>query len=229
MEIVDAAEFISAGLETAREQGFVLEFHRETAAEHIDFRAKTKFDNAPRTVFVRCYGPQKTLTPTDIVNVDCAAKRIGAHMVLVVGNGREAIREAKIEGIGVLLYDTLSNLKTDFWTDLFKPAMQVYGFSFRSEQLKQDIAIPEEPALLAYMMRELRIVGEAIDTTPEKLVEENEHGYASTATSVPKTVSLQLPAHTFLIIQTRRSGHRLLHFRSSTDLCRCRTSLTNKT
>jgi len=84
-------------------------------------------------------------------------------MVLVVGNGRDAIRDAKIKGIGVVPYDTVPNLKPDFWTDLFRPAMQVYGFRFRSEQLNQDIAIPEEPALLAYMMRELRIVGVSRD------------------------------------------------------------------
>src|SRR5258708_29640870 len=82
---------------------------------------------------------------------------------------------------------------------MLKPAIHIYGFKFRSERLRQDIAIPEEPAVLAYMMKEMRIVGDGIDTTPEKLVEENDRNYVSMATSVPRTFSLQLPDRTFLV------------------------------
>jgi hypothetical protein len=99
----------------------------------------------------------------------------------------------------LLPYDVITSLSSDYWTDIIKPAVNVYGFRFRSEQLQPDLAIPEEPALLAYMMSEMRIVGNAIDTTPEELVERNHRHCALTATSVPQTCSIPLPERTFLV------------------------------
>jgi uncharacterized protein YjiS (DUF1127 family) len=55
------------------------------------------------------------------------------------------------------------------------------------------------------MMKEMRIVGDGIDTTPEKLVEANDKNCAPVATSVPQTLSIQLPERTFLIHPNTRT------------------------
>jgi hypothetical protein len=194
-----AIELLLAGLRDAERDGAVLSWQQEDGADYVDVKAKTKFSNLTREVVIRCYEPDRLLTPADIHGMDLAAKASKTHMALIVGDGRDAIQAAKIEGIGLLPYDMLTNVASGFWANLFKPVLLVYGFRFRIEQQSNEIAIPEEPALLAYMMKELRIVGTTIDTTPEHLVKENDRSCAETATGTPKTFTLELPPCTFLV------------------------------
>lgn len=199
METIDVTELLIAGLEKAREDGFVFAHEQENGPDYLDIRATMRFGSGTRTVFIRSYTSERKLNRSDIEIVNVAAKRAEAQMTLVIGDGREAIQAAAIEGIGLVPYDVVPNLTSEFWVEIFKPAVLFYGFKFRSEQLRQDISIPEEPALLAYMMKEMRIVSDEIDTTPEKLVEGNDRDCAPLATSVPQTFSLQLPERTVLI------------------------------
>ena len=120
-------------------------------------------------------------------------------MTLIVGDGRDAILEAKIEGIGVLPYEVVPNLPSEYWVEIFKPVVLCYGFRFRSQQLPQDIGIPEEPALLAFMMKELRVIGDAVNTTLEQLVQDHDKACASNAISTPQTFKVQLPEGTVLV------------------------------
>jgi hypothetical protein len=198
-EIIDATELVIEGVQKARDQGAVCAYDQTAGSDYVDVRAIARSEGLERIIFVRCYVPSRKLSAIDVQNVDAAAKQAEAHMVLVIGDGREAIGEAAIEGIGLVPYDVIHRVSADYWVDIFKPALHIYGFRFSSDQLRQDLGIPEEPAILSYMMKEMRVVGDEIDTTPEKLVEAHDRNCIPSATSVPQTFSVELPQRTFVV------------------------------
>lgn len=187
------------GIQTAEKQDGVLQWRQESQPDYTDLIALSRFGPFERKVFVRCYVSDEELSASDLQAFDRASKNEQSHMALVVGNGLAAMQEAALKGVALLTLEALANISEDSLPDFFKPAMLVYGFRFKAIGQQIELALPEEPPLLAHLMRSLRVVGPDIDTTPEKIVEQWESEFAQLATSTPNTFSVQLPADSSMI------------------------------
>lgn len=195
----ETQQLLIEGVRQAEKEGAVVEWSQEDGVDYVDVITRSRFGPFIRTVFVRCYGSNRELSVSDLQALKITSSQSGSHIVMVIGEGKKAIQLAKIKGIVVLTLDVLSHVPKTFWPDLFKPGLSVYGFRFKVVGQQIEIAIPEEPALLAYMMRELKVVGPDIDTTPEAIVEQNDGEFVELATSTQKTFSVQLPENTSMI------------------------------
>jgi hypothetical protein len=209
---INAQELLIEGLGRAKGEGFVDEWEQTYGSDFLDLLARSRFDSSFRLILVRCYEPRREISVDDLRSLEEASKRCGAHMIFVIGDGARALREARIEGIGLLTFEALSEVPASFWVDLFKPEMVVSAFRFRLEEQQTEIAIPQERALLAQLMQWLKVIGPGIEKTPEQIVEENDKELAKLATSTRKTFTVELPPATLLIHPNSRTGTPISSF-----------------
>jgi hypothetical protein len=203
----ETQQLLIEGVRQAEKQGAVIKWRQEDRLDFVDITTRSRLGRLIRSIHVRCYRSNRELSISDLQALEIASRESGAHIVMAIGQGKTALQMAKIKGIGLLTPDVLSQATSTFWSDLFKPGLSVYGFRFKVVGQEIETAIPEEPALLAYLMRELKVVGPEIDTTPEAIVKQNDDEFVELATSTPKTFTLELPRQTSMIHPIRLGVH----------------------
>ncbi len=95
--------------------------------------------------------------------------------------------------VALLDWETINQFSEKKLADTFKPARLAYNFRFQVEGSTEELAIPEEPALLRSMMRDIRVKGPGIDTYPEQLVDEVYDEVRRTAVCKPQRYEIPLP------------------------------------
>jgi hypothetical protein len=137
--------------------------------------------------------------------VDRSVSRMG---VLVSSSEYEpdAFKLSAEHSVALMSWNTVNSISEEKLAATFKPARLVYNFRFVPEHNAPHLAIPEEPPLLRYLMREIRIIGPRIDTCPEDLVNRHYEEAMQDAVCRPKDYVVPLPPDTKLIhpnLQTR--------------------------
>jgi hypothetical protein len=83
--------------------------------------------------------------------------------------------------------------------DTFRLVLNIHTFRFMVAGKSEELAIPEEPAVLRSFMRQIKIKGPSIDTCPEKLVEESHDEVIRSASGTPQRYEIKLPRGTMFI------------------------------
>jgi hypothetical protein len=124
----------------------------------------------------------------------------------------EAFKLSAEYSVALMDWKTVNSISEDKLAATFKPARLVYNFRFVHEHNTPQFAIPEEPAVLRFLMREIRIEGPGIDTCPEDLVNRHYEQAMQDAVCRPKDYLVPLPSGTVFIHPNSQTRVRIKGF-----------------
>ncbi len=133
------------------------------------------------------------ITKSNDVNAD--------KSVIVSSNGFQsgAIQVAEKHKVALVTLKKLNTLTAEETANDFSPVLLIFFFRFQIENKNDYIAIPEEIGILKLFMRESKVIGKHINTTPEKIAERYVNEAINSATNIPQTIKIDLPPKTEFI------------------------------
>lgn len=192
-------EKVAAGVRRVEQQGAVVKWNSRIAGHRFDAVIRSRYEGREILIVVGCVDNS---APVSVAAVKKFAKEVeaaGAHMGIMVSASEYTEDAFKLSGdhpVALLDWATINRSSEEEMANTFKPAGLVYDFRFSVEGSPEDLAIPEEPAVLRFMMRELRVKGPGIDTSPEQLVDEAYDEVRRTAVCKPQRHEIRLPPST---------------------------------
>lgn len=170
--------------------------------ERFDVVLRSRYEGQEFLIVVDCVDPGTTVSAPVVKGFGRKVDRSGAQMGVMVSSSHyepEAFKLSAEYSVALMDWKTVNSISEDKLAATFKPARLVYNFRFVPEHNAPHFAIPEEPALLRFLMREIRIEGPGIDTCPEELVNRHYEQAMEDAVCRPKDYLVPLPAGTVFI------------------------------
>lgn len=153
-------------------------------------------------IVVDCLDSEESAKERMVEAFAAKSKDVGARLAIMAsasGYTPEAIDYATRNNIRLLTLDTIRQTPLEVLTDAFNLVVYAYNFRFPKADKTGAVVIPEEPEILSYFMREMKVEGPGINTVPEKLIEETREERARTVTSTPQLCEIRFPEGTVII------------------------------
>src|ERR1043166_8566958 len=193
---------VAEAIERVRNDGAVVKWNSRLAGDRFDVVIRSTYEGHEILIVVNCLDVDVPATPATVKTFARRVELSGAHMGVMVsssGYEEEAFNLSAAHSVALLDAATMDEMSELTLANTFKPAMMVYNFRFVAENKKEQLALPEEPPVLRFFMREIRVKGPGIDTCPEKMVNEASHDAVRKALCRPQDYEIPVPAGTVFI------------------------------
>ena len=182
--------------------GASVKWNSRLNSQRFDAVLRSKYDGQEFLIVIDCID-HGTAVPATVVKgfgqkVDLSGAQMGV-LVSASDYDEEAFKLSADYSVVLLDWDTVNLISENKLAAIFKPERLVYNFRFIPDHNGPHLAIPEEPPLLRFLMREIRIMGPRIDTCPEELVGGYYEQAMQDAVCRPKDYVIPLPPDTLLI------------------------------
>jgi hypothetical protein len=195
-------EKVTEAIRRVGREGTSVKWNSHVAGHRFNSVIRPVYEGREFLITVQCVDHSVPVTEAAVRRFDKEVEAAGAHMGIVVsasGYTEEALKVSRNLSVTLLSCDVVSQFSDDELADTFRPARLLYDFKFSVDGSSEELAIPEEPALLRSMMRGLQIKGPRIDASPEQLVADAYAEVMHAAVSRPQRYVIPLPLGTVLI------------------------------
>lgn len=192
---------VAEAIERVRNDGAVVKWNSRLAGARFDVVIRSTYERHEFLIVVNCLDVDLPVTPTTVKAFARKVELSGAHMGVMAsssGYEEEAFNLSADHSVALLDGATMDEMSELTLADTFRPAMMVYNFRFVAEN-KEQLGLPEEPPVLRFFMREIRVKGPGLDTFPEKMVNEARDDAVHKALCRPQDYEIPVPAGTVFI------------------------------
>lgn len=200
---------VADAIQSVELTGATVKWNSRLNGQRFDAVLRSRYEGREFLIVVDCIDRGVAIPAPVVLGFAKKVDRSGAQMGVMICSSDyepEAFKLSAEHSVALMNWDTVNSISEEKLAATFKPARLVYNFHFVPEHNAPRLAIPEEPPLLRYLMREIRIVGPGIDTCPEDLVNRHYEEAMQDAVCRPKDYVVPLPPDTELIhpnLQTR--------------------------
>lgn len=120
-------------------------------------------------------------------------------MVAASGFQEGAFDVARRHSVQLFTLKTLSATSEGKITDELMPVLAIYNFRFLVKGKVERIGIPEETGVLRMLLRESKIEGPEVNTTPEEVLEKFRYMREQSLSTSPQVLEVTFPDGTVLI------------------------------
>jgi hypothetical protein len=195
-------ERIVAAIHVAEQKGATVLWNEKINGRQFDVTVRYKHGLYEYLTVVECKDYSKSV-PAEKIDA-LVTKSRDAHadkaiMVSASGFQNGAVEVAKKHGIQLFSLRTLSNASEGTVTDALLPILWVYDFRFQVAGKNEELAIPEEPAVLRMFLRDQKIEGPSVDTIPERILDDIRSEITRLATAKTQKFVVPFPNETVVI------------------------------
>ncbi len=208
-------EKLAAAIRIAERRGASVEWNVESEGYGFDAALQLPYGCDNYVVVVNCYDNADPVTVAQVLIFDAEAQAVGAHMAVMAcatGYTQEAYELTGKCRVRLLNPEVMDRTPEEKLADVFALTLHFYDFRFMQEDGRIETAIPEEPELLSYLMRELKVKGPDIDTFPEQLIDDVKAKLRSSATAAPQRHRIPLSRGTIIVHPNTGAETRVTSF-----------------
>lgn len=189
-------ERLVAAIHAAEQQGAVVKWDEEIKGRQFDVTIRFKNGFYEYLTIIECKNYTEPVPAEKVDALVTKSRDVGANKAIMVSSAsyqKGAIEVARRHNIQLLSLKTIKETTERALANQLTPSLMIYDFRFRQNEKKLDFALPEEPGILRYLMREILIKGPNIEAAPEDLMEEYRDELRETATTEPKRFKVEFP------------------------------------
>lgn len=208
-------EKVAAAIRRAEQYGSSVKWNSRVAVNRFDAVIRSEYEGREFLIVLDCVDHGAPVTAATVrrfaEKVEAAGADIGV-MASAAEYLQDAFELSRDHAVALLDWETINQASEEKLANTFILTRNVYGFRFSVEGSSDELAIPEEPAVLRFMMREIRVKGPGIDSFPEQLVNAVYDDVRRTAVCKPQKYVIPLPPGTVMIHPNTRSEERVKAF-----------------
>jgi hypothetical protein len=189
--------------------GTSVKWNSRLSGQRFDAVLRSVYEGQEFLIVVDCIDRSVAIPAPVVKGFAKKVDRSGAQMGVMICSSDyelEAFKLSAEHSVALMDWNTVNSISEEQLAATFKPARLVYNFRFVPKHYGPHLAIPEEPPLLRYLMRAIRIVGPGIDTCPEELVDRHYEQAMQDAAGRPKDYVVSLPPNTIDSSQSTVEG-----------------------
>lgn len=189
-------ERVAEAIRRVEREGASVKWNSRLAGYRFDALIRPTYEGKEFLIAVQCVDYGAPVAEAAVKRFDKEVEAADAHMGIVVsasGYTEEAVQISHDLSVTLLSCDAVSRFSDNELADMLIPARLLYDFRFSVDGSSEELAIPEEPALLRSMMRDLRVKGSGVYASPEQLVAEAYDEVKRAAVSKPRRHVIPLP------------------------------------
>jgi hypothetical protein len=192
-------EKLREAIEMAGQRGAVVRFNDEIDGHPFDATVRTRLSAQDFLVVVDCVAADAQVDIGEVDAFTTKAREVGARMAITAsaaGYTQEATNYATENDIRLLTLETIQRVSLEVLADIFSLVLHAYDFKFLWADGTGETMIPEEPEILSFFLREMKINGPGIDTVPERLMKEQHGEIVLSLDTTPKVFEIPFPEGT---------------------------------
>jgi hypothetical protein len=208
-------EKVTTAIRRVEQEGASVKWNSRVEGYRFDAVIRSTYEGREITLVVRCVDYGAPVTEAAVRRFAEEVEAAGVHMGIMVCASeftQDAFKLSASHSVALLDWEIINRSSEEEMADTFKPAGLVYDFRFSVEGRSEELALPEEPAVLRFMMRDIRIKGPGIDTFPEQLVNDANEEVRRRAVGKPQRFETPLPPGTVMIHPNFRNETRVKSF-----------------
>lgn len=208
-------ERLAAAIRNAEQNGVPVKWNTRIAGHRFDAAVSPGYQHGEYLIVVNCVEGNTPVTAARVKSFAKTVEAAGAHLGIMASTSdysQDAFELTAKHSVALLSGTILNEMSERQLRDTFKLALSIYDFRFVPADGSVELGIPEEPALLRSMMRDIKLKGPGIDTVPERLVEEANEELVQTAVGKPQRYEVALPPGTMLIHPNTEDKKRVTTF-----------------
>lgn len=193
---------LAAAIRMAERRGATVKWNSRIVGQRFDATLSFNDGNRDYLIVVDCIDDNAPVTAARVKSFARKVDVARAHMGLMVSSSeylQEAFELTADHSVMAIDWQTMNEASEQKLADIFRPARLVYNFRFMVTGSAEEIAIPEEPPVLRFFMREIKIKGPGIDTCPEQLIKDADSAVSQSAVGRPQRHEVALPHGTVII------------------------------
>jgi hypothetical protein len=183
----------------AEKRGTRVRWDDEIDGQPFDVTLRLRLNTQDFLVVVDCLVSEGPVTTEEVETFAAKSRAVGARLPIMAsssGYTKEATDFATNNDIRLLALETIQGLPVELLADAFNLVLWTHTFRFIRADGSGEIGLPEEPELLSYFMREMKVEGPGVDSVPEQLVNEQYDEKARTVNTSPQLFTVTLPTGT---------------------------------
>jgi len=203
-------ERLRAAIQHAEAHGTIIKWNNCIDGRQFDATLRIRRGPFEYLVVVDCIESQLPVTVEVVEAFAAKSKAIAARLAILIslsGYTQDAMAVAIQNDIKLLTQDTVQKLSAEELSEQFSPVINIRTFRFLRAGGIGEIAIPEEPEILKFFMREVKIEGPDFQTFPERIVDEQYERLARTATRSSQVLRVLFSQGT--TIRHPNTGHKI--------------------
>jgi hypothetical protein len=182
-------EKLAAAIRNAEQRGALVKWNSRLAGQRFDAVLRVGYAGGEGLLVVDCINDRYLVTPERVAAFAKKAESAGAHVGILASLSEyqhEAFELTGEHAVWLLTPEFIEDATEQTLTELFSLVPHIYGFRFLLPGGSGELAIPEEPEVLSFLMKHIRVKGPGIDMTPEELTGEHHDVIARLATAKPQ-------------------------------------------
>lgn len=183
----------------AQQRGAVVKWYDKISNYRFDATLRLRQETYEYLIVLDCIKSKMPLTIQEVETFTIKSKAVGAHVSILAassGYSEEATKFAMDNDIRLLTPEAFRQLPVETLADIFRPVFYAHTFKFLWADGTGETALPEEPEILRFFMREMKIAGPSINTVPEKVMNEHHNQTARSVNSTPQVFEISFPEGT---------------------------------
>jgi hypothetical protein len=202
-------EKLGEAIRMAEERGAAVIWDDQVNGQPFDATVRVSHDSHEFLIVIDCVESEAPLTEDEVEAFTGKSRAVGARLAILVstsGFTREAIAAGTANDVRLTALETIEGLTPEVLTGAFDPILWVYNFRFLWANGAGETMLPQEPEVLSFFMREMKIEGPGLDTVPEKIMEEHRDAIVPAVNSSPQVFEVPFPKGTTM--KHPNSGHK---------------------
>ena len=194
-------EKLATAIRNAAQRGAAVKWNSRLAGQRFDAVLRVDYEGREYLLVVDCINDKSLVTSARVAAFASKTESAGAHVGILASLSecqQEAFELTGEKPVWLLTPEFIEDATEQTLTDIFSLALHVYGFRFVLPGDSGELAIPEEPEVLSFLMKETRVKGPGVDTTPESIARESHGEIARLATAKPQRYEVPLPKGTVI-------------------------------
>ena len=190
---------IAEAIRLAEGRGAAVKWDDRIDGQPFDATLRVNLSSHKFLIAVDCVESEAPLTQDEVEAFTVKSRAVDARLAILVSSSgftQEAIAVGTENDVRLLELKAVEGLNADVLSGAFDLVLWAYNFRFLWANGSGETMLPEEPEVLSFFMREMKIEGPGIDTVPEKLMGEHHAAIVRTLNSSPQVFEVPFPKGT---------------------------------
>lgn len=190
---------LAEAIRIAEGRGMAVSWDGQIDGQPFDATLRVNLNSHEFLIVVDCVEADAPLAQGDVEAFTAKSRAAGARLAILVssrGFTQEAAAAGTENDVRLLALENIEGLNAEVLSGAFDLVLWVYNFRFLWADGSGETMLPQEPEVLSFFMREMKIEGPGIDTVPEKIMEEHRDAIVRAVNSSPQVFEVPFPKST---------------------------------